>query len=88
MTELNLYTWFSQRELPYCPQHFIVVDTIITIESKQWILEKLTSRFCLVQVDNYLSSHNHNEDYDPWTFGFYPAFENPSEATYFQLVWS
>jgi len=84
MTELNLYTWFSQRELHYCPKHFIVVDTIITIESKQWILEKLTGRFCLVEVPNY----NNPEFDNPWKFGYFPAFENPLEATYFQLVWS
>ena len=42
MTELNLYTWFSQRELHYCPKHFIVIDHLIAVESKQWILEKLT----------------------------------------------
>jgi hypothetical protein len=85
MTELNLYTWFSQRELPYCPQHFVVVDNIISIESKQWILEKLTGRFCLVEVPNW---YDNPEFSNPWKFGYFPAFENPLEATYFQLVWS
>lgn len=87
MTELNLYTWFSQRELQYCPKHFIVVDHLITIESKQWILEKLTGRFCLVEVPNY-SDANYDSYDPPYRIGYSPAFENPQEATYFQLIWS
>jgi hypothetical protein len=82
MTELNVYTWFSNRELSYCPKHFLVVDTLITQESKQWILEKLTGRFCLVEFPNYTNQ----ESYD-LQFGYFPAFENPTEATYFQLMW-
>jgi hypothetical protein len=84
MTELNVYTWFSNRELNYIPAHFVVVDTLITQESKQWILEKLTGRFCLVEIPNYTDQGS----YDSWPqFGYYPAFENPTEATYFQLMW-
>lgn len=85
MTELNVYTWFSNRELSYIPAHFIVVDTIISTESKQWILEKLTGRFCLVDIHNYTDS---TEVSYPWHFGYSPAFENPIEATYFQLIWN
>ncbi len=81
MTELNVYTWFSNRELNYCPAHFVVVDTLITQESKQWILEKLVGRFCLVELPSYI--HN-----IPWTIGYFPAFEDPKEATYFQLIWA
>jgi len=86
MIELNVYTWYSDRELNYCPAHFVVVDSIVTTESKQWILEKLTGRFCLVEVPNYS-----NMSYDPnmiWRVGYFPAFEIPQEATYFQLIWS
>jgi hypothetical protein len=84
MTQLNLYTWFSNRELNYCPKHFLVVDVLITYESKQWILEKLTGRFCLVEFPNY----SDQESYDSMLqFGYFPAFENPTEATYFQLMW-
>jgi hypothetical protein len=85
MTELNVYTWFSNRELNYIPAHFVVVDTLITQESKQWILEKLTGRFCLVESPNYTDQ----ESYDSMLqFGYFPAFENPQEATYFQLMWN
>jgi hypothetical protein len=84
MIELNLYTWFSNRELNYCPKHFIVVDHIITVESNQWILEKLTGRFCLVEILNY--NNLEGDSLTNW-IGYFPAFENPQEATYFQLIW-
>lgn len=84
MTQLNMYTWVSQRELFYCPKHFLVVDVLITYESKQWILEKLTGRFCLVEFPNYTATKIHD---DMLQFGYFPAFENPTEATYFQLMW-
>jgi hypothetical protein len=87
MTELNVYTWFSNRELNYCPAHFVVVDTLITQESKQWVLEKLTGRFCLVEFPNYSTIDIENSA-SPWVFGYYPAFEDPKEATYFQLIWA
>lgn len=85
MTELNVYTWFSNREINYCPPHFVVVDTLVTKESKQWILEKLVGRFCLVDLPNYSILKN---EMSPWNFGYYPAFEDPKEATYFQLIWA
>lgn len=87
MTELNLHTWFSNRELNYCPAHFVVVDTPITQESKQWVLEKLTGRFCLVEFPNYCDTRNTLSNL-MWVFGYYPAFEDPKEATYFQLIWA
>lgn len=81
MKELNVYTWFSDRKLTYCPAHFIVVKTFVTNESKLWIMENLRGRFCLVDA---LS----NDPFTDPSFGNYPAFEDPQEATYFQLIWS
>jgi hypothetical protein len=78
MTQINLYTWFANRELSHLPVHFVVVDTPITIESKQWILEKLIGRFCLL-----MRKRENSYVYDQ-----FPAFEDPAEATYFQLLWA
>lgn len=86
MTDLNLYTWFSQRELQYCLPHFVVVDTLVTVESKHWILEKLTGRFCLVEA--YVAGNPIYSPYSPYSIGYSLAFEIPQEATYFQLIWS
>lgn len=85
MTELNLYTWFGQRELNYCPKHFVVVDIIATRTHKEWILEKLTGRFSMIELPNYCETYTTNEIF---RIGFLFAFEDPTEATYFSLMWS
>lgn len=77
MTSLNLYTWFNSRELEFCPAHFIVVNTTLTLASKNWIREKINGRFCFVtRVSDYM------------VFESFPAFEDPKDATYFQLIWT
>lgn len=73
--KINLHTWFTDRELNFCPSHFVLADTNLKYESHQWILENLTGRFCLIH------------HYDSLDLHIYPAFEDPSEATYFQLIW-
>jgi hypothetical protein len=84
MTEpsLNLFTWHSNRELKYTPAHFIVVDHMITQESKNWILEKLHGRFSLVEWSSQLGVKP-----EDWNFGYCPAFEDPAEAIHFKLMW-
>jgi hypothetical protein len=81
---LNLYTWYSEREITFAPVHFTVVKVLITPESKQWIFEKLLGRFCMVESP-YYGMPSGLAHYD---FGYYPAFEDPAEATFFQLIWS
>lgn len=83
MTELELdpFTWFAERELRYKPKHFVVASTAITSESKKWIHDKLKGRFAIVNV-----VYNTNIVDD--MFGGYPAFEDPSEATFYELTWS
>ena len=71
LEDINLNTWFMERELELVPSHFIKVSTPITPESKEWILEKLCGRFGLVGslcFDRKL-----------------PAFEDPSEASFYEL---
>jgi len=91
MTEpqINLFTWHSNRELSYTPAHFVVVNTVLTQETKQWILEKQQGRFSLVECPHYgfdplIGGNGVNHD---WHFGYYPAFEDPAEAIHFKLVW-
>lgn len=80
--ELDVLTWFSERQMSFKPKHFIVVKTPVTEVSKQWIFDKLKGRFCLFQQDENLG--------DPFSFisSTYPAFEDPSEATFYELTWS
>ena len=85
MTELELdpMTWFAERELSYKPRHFIVARTPLTSESRKWIHDKLRGRFAVVNV-----VHNTNLTDDMDMFGGYPAFEDPGEATFYELTWS
>lgn len=85
MTELELdpFTWFAERELQYKPKHFVVARTAVTAESKKWIHDKLKGRFAIVNLVHTPALGN---DID--IFGGYPAFEDPSEATFYELTWS
>jgi hypothetical protein len=78
--DINLFTWFCNRELIYCPPHFIKTNTPVTIEAKLWILEKCIGRYCYLQQINddiWL-----NVDLN------FPAFEDPKEAILYELTWS
>ena len=80
--QVNVYTWHMEREVKNFPRHFVVTKTPITQESKQWILESLTGRFCIVSS---------LEIEDKMLLGFpveIPAFEDPKEATFYELKWS
>ncbi len=89
MTEplINLFTWNSNRELSYAPAHFVVVDTLLTQEAKQWILEKQQGRFSVVECPHYGFEPTYNGVNNDWNFGYYPAFEDPAEAMHFKLIW-
>lgn len=83
MTEfrINVNTWFMKREINIFPIHFVVAKTPITYESKQWILESLRGRFCMIT--------DHGLDSDDSGFPVeFPAFEDPQEAMFYELKWS
>ena len=50
--DINLHTWFMNRELGFAPDHFVVSNTPITDESKIWIQEKLSGRYAMAPVEN------------------------------------
>lgn len=70
-----------EREVKYFPKHFVLVKTAITHESRQWVLESLQGRFCIVTTidadDGFINLPVE-----------YPAFEDPQEATFYTLKWS
>jgi hypothetical protein len=79
--KLDPITWFSERELPYTPKHFIVTSYPCTSESKQWVLDKLSGRF---SVTHPTVSNNLFELLTPSCI----AFEDPQEALFYELKWS
>lgn len=76
---LNLHSWFQERELKYCPVHFIMTNAVLTTESHTWIKEKLVGRFCLIPIviPGTYSVNNYNV-----------AFEDSKEAILYELMWS
>lgn len=83
---LDPTTWYSNREMDFTPVHFTVTKTILTDESKLWILNNLRGRFSIVP---------HHDDLKlsaPWAFindnSGVPAFEDPKEAVLYELTWT
>ena len=71
--DINIHTWFMDRDINPCPDHFVKTNTELTDEAKSWIYEKLIGRFSLG------SSRLFNEQT--------PAFEDPKEAMIYELTW-
>ena len=81
MTEYKIdpYIWFGGRELDFCPKHFILSSTPLTINSKQWVLDNLKGRFCIVKTNDFFLI-----DYYLGNI----AFEDPKDDTFYDLKWS
>ena len=73
--DINLETWFTERELSVNPKHFVKTSTPITPESKAWILEKLHGRFSKCGPTNVIDAP-----------GICPTFEDPKEAVFYELT--
>lgn len=80
---INLITWFSDRQLDFCPKHFIRTNTPIDDEKHLWILENLKGRY-------HLAGPKEVRDEDIFfLFGdMYPCFEDPQEAVIYELKFS
>ena len=79
--QLDPITWFSERELSHTPKHFVVTSHPCTLESKQWVLDKLTGRFSITYPT---ISTSIIELISPSCI----AFEDPQEAVFYELKWS
>jgi hypothetical protein len=77
--QIDPYIWFGSRQLDFHPKHFVLSDTPLTMESKQWVLNNIKGRFCIVQ--------NIQLFYIDYTLGNI-AFENPKDAVFYELKWS
>jgi len=72
--------WFADRQVTYPPVHFVMVSTPLTEESKQWVLDHLRGRFSITMntADFFLNLDSIG----------HISFEDPKEATIFELKWS
>ena len=87
---VNPLHWFGNRELEYTPKHFTIARTPLTEESKLWILNTLTGRFSVFHAEE-----NIDDIFDSVITVFTsanimgrPAFEDPTEAVFYELTWS
>lgn len=73
--DINLTTWFMDRELGFVPDHFIKSSVPLTEDAKAWVLEKLIGRFALINNETF--------------FSFSPSiyFEDSKEALFYELTW-
>lgn len=72
--DINLETWFTERELSVNPKHFTKTSAPLTPEAKAWILEKLHGRF-----SKYTKPHGSS-------IRACPTFEDPKEAVFYELT--
>jgi len=69
--------WFIDRNMSHKPAHFVQATTPATDASVEWILSSLTGRFFLESsIDENFIDNTH------------VSFEDPSEATLYELKWS
>jgi len=76
LENINLQTWFTERELAVNPEHFIKTSTPLTPESTIWILERLRGRFS-----------THIKRRTVFETEYTPTFEDPKEAMFYELTW-
>lgn len=85
--QLNVITWYSERELKFTPTHFVVAKTRLTNESKLWIINTLVGRYSIVANNEGIDLLKH-----PWLhiydYDGVPAFEDPKEAVMYELKWA
>jgi len=78
--EIDPIVWFSNRQVDYPPPHFVTATTVLTEDSKQWVLNKLRGRFAItLNTGDFFTMID--------TLGNI-SFEDPSEATLYELRWS
>lgn len=78
--EVDPIVWFAERQLPYPPAHFVMATTPLTTDAKQWVLDNLRGRYAITQnVSDFLSMFDSLGNI---------SFEDPSEATIYELRWS
>ena len=39
--EIDPYIWFGKREVAFYPKHFVLSDTPLTMNSKQWVFDNI-----------------------------------------------
>lgn len=79
MDEINPIVWFSNRELPFVPKHFVRAPTPVNTQSLFWVKTRLTGRY------SYQVNHENTIVFNESMLIY---FEDPTEMTMYELRWS
>jgi len=79
MNDIDLLSWFIDRELNYVPKHFVRAPTPVNDESLFWVKTKLRGRYSLKTVFNDVIIFNNLDSI---------YFEDPAECTLYELKWA
>ena len=84
---INPLLWFSEREIKtHVPPHFIKCESPLTEKSKLWVITRLQGRYSVSEGVSDSGGDNNI------TYLFidqeYIYFEDPTEATFYELRWS
>ena len=75
-------SWFSKRELQFSPRHFVKCTTPIDSDRLLWVRNKLSGRYSVINGSSLDLGVLIIETTQ------YVTFEDPSEATMYELRWS
>lgn len=73
--KIHPVNWYTNRELSFCPKYFTKCNAELTTEARFWVYENLIGRYCIMSNESI---------FDPDII----YFEDPYEATLFELRWS
>lgn len=78
--DLKPEIWYVDRQLSFCPKHFVKVDIPYTDEMLDYVLHTLTGRFAILET-----FVNVEQDYLLTGLYKFICFEDTSEALLYQL---
>ena len=80
---INIETWYMDRELDFCPPHFTKTSTPLNDEKKMWIINNLHGRYFVGKLER-----NNDDFLLLFLENNVPYFEDPQEAVLYELTWS
>lgn len=81
MIEFDVGVYNSEREVENCPIHFIKTQTPITHDALNWVRNTLKGRYSLIFSEDETTNFIFTQKLNIY-------FEDPSEATVYELRWS
>ena len=84
MDDINLLTWYSERELTTVPPHFRRASTELTLNSLHWVKSKLSGRYSINSIPVDMGKHR----YSILDLNSYIFFEDERDLVIYELKWA